>query len=59
MVASLVMEHGLKMQRLGALQHVDLPGPGIKSMSPALADRILTSGLLGKSELCFLNLRSD
>ena len=37
----------------------NLPGPGIKSMSPALADRILTTGLLGKSELCFLNLRSD
>ena len=37
----------------------NLLGPGIKSMSPAMADRILTTGLLGKSKLCFLNLRSD
>jgi len=34
---------------LAAPWHVDLPGPGLKPMSPALAGRFLTPGLPGKS----------
>ena len=30
----------------------DLPGPGIESMSPALASRFLTTELLGKPQRC-------
>ena len=60
MVASLVAEPGL--QSVWASVVVthgvsdsagmwDLPGPGIEPMSPALADRFLTTGPLGKSFL--------
>ena len=34
---------------LVALRHVNPPGPGIEPMSPALADRFLTTGPPGKS----------
>ena len=33
----------------------DLPGPGIKPMSPALAGRFLTTGPPGKSRLILIN----
>ena len=36
---------------LVAPNHVDLPGPGIEPMSPALAGRFLTTGPSGKSQI--------
>lgn len=35
---------------LVALRHVDLPGPGIEPLSPALANRFLSPGPPGRSE---------
>ena len=57
-VASLAAEHGLVMHGfsqqlwhtgLVALRQVESSGPGIELVSPALADRLLTAGLPGKS----------
>ena len=56
-VASLVGEHGSRVPGLSScgtwasLSHGmwNLPGPGIKPVSPALTRRFLTSRLLGKS----------
>ena len=57
--ASLDAEHGLKVHRLqecGALspRHADLPGPGIKPTSPALAGGFLTTGRPGKPHTSIL-----
>ena len=54
--ASLVVEHRLQTRRLsncGSRAQLlcgmwDLPGPGLKPVSPALAGRFLTTVLLGK-----------
>ena len=55
-VVSFVTQHGLQLHGsvvgvygLSCLGMWDLPGPGIKPMSPALAGRFLTTGPPGKS----------
>ena len=55
---SLVVEQGprewaqsLWHMGLVAPNHVDLPGPGVEPMSPALVGRFLTTGPPGKSQI--------
>ena len=51
-VASFVVKHGLRSCRARAWLHCglgDLPGPGIQTVSPALAGGFLTTGPAGKS----------
>ena len=55
-VASLVAEHRLQMRRLSSCVW-DLPRPGLKPVSPALAGRFSTTVPPGKPKTLFLKSR--